>query len=91
MSPQVFSGHGIYNPFSIATDGEGNAWVNNGSLDVNATGSVTRIAPDGTLTGPFTAPSMRSPQGLAVDSAGDLWIAGLADSNDQLDGARRHR
>ena len=47
---------------------------------MNATGSVTRIAPDGTVTGPFTAPSMRSPQGMAVDSAGDLWIAGLADS-----------
>lgn len=77
---RVISGGGLYNPFTIAIDADGNAWVNNGSLDPNVAGSVTKISPDGTLTGPFVVNAMRSPQGMAIDSAGDLWIASLVDS-----------
>jgi hypothetical protein len=74
---RVISGGGLYNPFTIAIDAGGNAWVNNGSLDAKVAGSLTRIAPDGTATGPFVVPRMRSPQGMAIDSAGDLWVASL--------------
>ena len=77
---RVISGRRLYNPFTIATDADGNAWVNNGSLDANVPGSVTKISPDGTPTGPFPVNAMRSPQGMAIDSAGDLWIASLVDS-----------
>jgi hypothetical protein len=77
----ISAGRRLYNPFTIVTDASANAWVNNGSLDASAVGSVTRIAPDGTLTGPFPVNAMRSPQGMAIDSAGDLWIASLVDSS----------
>jgi hypothetical protein len=78
---RVISGGGLYKPFTIAIDSQGNAWVNNGALDANTPGTVTRIAPDGQPTGPFEVSGMRSPQGMAIDSAGNLWIASLADSN----------
>jgi sugar lactone lactonase YvrE len=77
---RVISGGGLYAPFSIVTDAAGNAWVNNGSLDANAAGSVTRISPAGQPTGHFVVARMRSPQGMAIDSAGNLWIASLVDS-----------
>lgn len=77
---RVISGGGLHNPFAIVTDAQGNAWVDNGSLDASVPGSVTKIAPDGTTTGPFVIDRMRSPQGMAIDSAGDLWISSLVDS-----------
>lgn len=77
---KVISGGGLYNPFTIVIDAAGNAWVNNGSLDPNVPGSVTKISPGGTPTGPFVVAGMRSPQGMAIDSAGDLWISSLVDS-----------
>lgn len=78
---RVIAGGGLYNPFTIAIDAEGNAWVDNGSLDASRTGSLTKITPEGRAIGPFEAPRMRSPQGMAIDSAGNLWVASLADSN----------
>jgi hypothetical protein len=77
---RVISGGGLFNPFTIAIDAQGNAWVNNGALDANTPGTLTRIAPDGQATGPFDPGRMRSPQGMAIDSAGNLWVASLVDS-----------
>jgi hypothetical protein len=81
LKARVVSGGGLYNPFTIAIDRRGNAWVNNGALDASKPGSLTKISPDGRPTGPFEVSGMRSPQGMAIDSAGNLWIASLADSN----------
>jgi len=81
LKARVVSGGGLYNPFTIAIDRRGNAWVNNGALDASTPGTLTRIAPDGRPTGPFEVSGMRSPQGMGIDSAGNLWIASLADSN----------
>ena len=78
---QVISGGGLYKPFTIVTDADGNAWVNNGALDASTPGTLTKITPDRHATGPFEVSGMRSPQGMAIDSAGNLWIASLADSN----------
>jgi len=77
---RVISGGGLFRPFTVAIDAQGNAWVDNGALDANTPGTVTRIAPDGQPTGPFSPGSMRSPQGMAIDSAGNVWIASLVDS-----------
>ncbi len=76
---RVITGGGIFEPFSIAIDGQGNAWVGNGAIDTSVKGSLTRISPDGRPTGPFVIDRMRSPQGMAFDSAGDLWVASLVD------------
>jgi hypothetical protein len=78
---RVVSGGGLYNPFTVAIDGAGNAWVDNGSLDPSAPGSVTKITPDGQAVGPIVVDNMHSPQGMALDSAGDLWIASLVDNS----------
>jgi streptogramin lyase len=77
---RVISGGGLFKPFTVAIDAQGNAWVDNGAIDANTPGTVTRIAPDGRPTGPFSPGSMRSPQGMAIDSVGNVWIASLADS-----------
>jgi sugar lactone lactonase YvrE len=78
---QLISGGGLHNPFAIEIDADGNAWVDNGSLDPSAEGSVTKIDPDGQIVDTYPVPEMRSPQGIAFDSAGDLWIASLEDDN----------
>jgi sugar lactone lactonase YvrE len=81
LKARVISGGGLYKPFTIAIDARGNAWVNNGALDPNTPGTLTKISPDGQPTGPLEVSGMRSPQGMAIDSAGNLWVASLADSN----------
>ncbi|HET6998247.1 MAG TPA: NHL repeat-containing protein [Solirubrobacterales bacterium] len=78
---RTIRGGGLYNPFTIAIDAEGNAWVDNGSLDSERAGSLTRISPSGEATGPFTVERMRSPQGMAIDSGGNLWVASLENDN----------
>ncbi len=78
---QEISGGGLHNPFAIEIDAEGNAWVGNGSLDESAEGSVTKIDPSGDIVDTHPVEDMRSPQGIAFDSAGDLWIASLGSDN----------
>jgi sugar lactone lactonase YvrE len=77
---RTIRGGGLYNPFAVEADGQGNIWVDNGSLDTERPGSLTRISPAGVPSGPFFAKRMRSPQGMAVDSAGNLWVSSLVDS-----------
>lgn len=77
---RTIRGGGLYNPFAVAVDGQGNVWVDNGSLDTERPGSLTRISPAGVASGPFFAKRMRSPQGIAVDSAGGLWVTSLVES-----------
>ncbi|HVY96348.1 MAG TPA: NHL repeat-containing protein [Solirubrobacterales bacterium] len=77
---RTIRGGGLYNPFAVEADGQGNVWVDNGSLDTERAGSLTRISPAGVPEGPFFAKRMRSPQGMAFDSAGNLWVSSLVDS-----------
>ena len=70
------TGHGISNPFSVAIDDEGFIWVSNGAESTKP-GSITKLNPDGTAVSgsPFKASGLRSPQGMAIDSGGNVWAA----------------
>ncbi len=76
---RVITGGGLYKPFAVEVDGRGTVWVGNGAIDADVKGSLTRISPDGVPAGPFVFDRMRSPQGMAIDSGGDLWVASLVD------------
>ena len=72
-------------PSGVAIDGAGNLYIadtnNNVIREVNlATGSIRTVAGSGTPgytgdSGAATAATLNSPQGVAVDAAGDLYIA----------------
>jgi len=70
--------------FGIAADARGNVYVPNSSLNmifrVDPSGMVTRVAGNSRVGysgdgGPATNAQLNSPNGLAVDSAGNLFIA----------------
>ena len=72
-------------PTGVAVDSAGDLFIadsgNNRIREVNhATGVITTVAGNGTAgysgdNGPATAAELTSPNGVAVDSAGDLFIA----------------
>ena len=71
-------------PYAVAVDGEGNLYIadtnNNRVRKVSvASGIITTVAGNGTAgysgdNGPATSAELNSPQGLAVDAAGNLYI-----------------
>ncbi len=75
----------LYDPYGIAVDAAGDLFVadeGNGRVrEVNqATGVITTVAGNGTAgysgdNGLATAAELRAPSGVAVDAAGDLFIA----------------
>ena len=72
-------------PFSVAVDSDGDLFIadsgDNRIREVNhATGAITTVAGDGTNgksgdNGPATAAELSAPWGIAVDTAGNLFIA----------------
>ena len=73
-------------PIGVALDGAGNLYIadegNNRIRKVDAAGVITTVAGDGTEGyggdgGPATAAQLRFPTGVAVDGAGNLYIADL--------------
>lgn len=72
-------------PYGVAVDASGDLFIadtaNNRVREVNlATGVITTVAGNGTAGfsgdgGPATAAEVQLPQGIAVDSSGDLFIA----------------
>lgn len=69
---------------AVAVDSVGNCYVvdtdNNLVLKVNASGTLTIVAGNGTEGfsgdgGPATSAALFRPQGIAIDSAGNLFIA----------------
>ena len=69
-------------PTDVALDGAGNLYIATGGRirKVDAAGVITTVAGDGTYGyggdgGPATAAQLRGPQGVAVDGAGNLYIA----------------
>jgi len=71
---------GIDNPFAVAVDDvTGAVWVSNQS-GLTTRGSVLKLRADGqSFAGsPFRPRGLLSPQGLALDSAGNVWVASLA-------------
>jgi hypothetical protein len=74
---------GLSAPQGIAVDGAGNIFVanltggalQNGSITVYASGSNGNVAPSATISGPEVETLLLSPQGLAVDSADNIYVA----------------
>jgi len=75
----------LYSPFGVAVDSAGNLYIadtdNNRIREVSAaTGVITTVAGNGIDgfsgdNGPATSAKLASPQGVAVDSVGNLYIA----------------
>ncbi len=74
----------LFFPTGVAADGAGNLFIadtsNHRIRKVDAAGVITTAAGDGTYgfggdAGPATAAQLRSPRGVAVDGAGNLFIA----------------
>ena len=75
----------LNDPNSVAVDSAGDLFIsdaNNNAIRevVKATGDIITVAGNGTAgysgdNGPATAAELDSPRGVAVDSAGDLFIA----------------
>jgi Concanavalin A-like lectin/glucanases superfamily/FG-GAP-like repeat/HYDIN/CFA65/VesB-like, Ig-like domain/Abnormal spindle-like microcephaly-assoc'd, ASPM-SPD-2-Hydin/FIMAH domain/NHL repeat len=80
---------GLYNPFDVSVDGSGNLYIadtnNNRIRKVDASGNISTVAGNGTAGysgdgGAATSASLASPYGVAVDGAGDLYIADAGNS-----------
>ncbi len=74
----------LYDPFEVAIDGPGNLYIadtfNNRVRKVSTNGVITTVAGNGVAgylgdSGPATSAELNNPQGLTVDSAGNLYIA----------------
>ena len=75
----------LYGPWGVAVDSAGDLFIadtdNNVVREVvKATGDIITVAGNGTAgysgnNGPATAAELNYPSGVAVDSAGDLFIA----------------
>ena len=75
---------GLYNPSGVAVDGAGNLYIadtfNHRIRKVDSTGTITTIAGTGELGfsgdgGPAVEAELYNPYGVAVDGAGNLYIA----------------
>ncbi|MEU6365245.1 hypothetical protein ABZ876_05760 [Streptomyces sp. NPDC046931] len=77
-------------PFAVQIDGHGRAWVTNSHLSfaglmetrrpAQVGGSVTVIGPDFKPITSTSSSSLQAPVGLALDSRGNAWVAGLFSS-----------
>ncbi|HUS08345.1 MAG TPA: SBBP repeat-containing protein [Bryobacteraceae bacterium] len=74
----------LFSPGGVAADNAGNVYIadtiNNRIRKVNTAGLITTVAGNGTMGfggdgGPATNASLSSPLGVALDSAGNLYIA----------------
>ena len=77
----VFSSQ-IYSPYGVAVDAFGNLFIPTGNIirKVATNGQLTTVAGNGTASyggdgGPATNAAFQVPSGVAVDSAGNLFIA----------------
>jgi len=69
-------GNGV-SPRDIAFDASGNAWIANVTDSVTELNGTTGAAISPATTGFVVSPSTANPSGVAVDSAGHLWVSGF--------------
>ncbi len=73
----------LHNPYGVVTDGSGNIYFTDNTVNVirkitKATGIITTIAGNGLngfVDGTGTSASFDGPQGIAIDAAGNLYVA----------------
>jgi hypothetical protein len=68
----ISTGGGLFAPWAIAIDGNGQVWV------ANANNEVSEFSNTGTTLSPsggFTDPALATPSAIAVDLSGSLWVA----------------
>ena len=74
ISPSTgFANGQLSNPYSVAIDDSGNAWVANFNNK-----SVTKLSSNGAVISPasgFTGGGLDNPLGIAIDATGNAWIA----------------
>ncbi len=78
----------LYHPVGVAVDSGGNLYIadyNNSRIRKVSNGVITTVAGNGTLgysgdNGPAASAQLSSPQGVAVDSAGNLYIADVGNN-----------
>lgn len=75
---RVYTGEGLEKPFAVVVGKGGTIWVDDEAISHGVDGGVTRITPGGSVLAPLHGGGMNSPQGMAVDQLGNLWIANLA-------------
>src|SRR5208337_1172167 len=78
LTPAPFSPFTVgNNPYAIAIDASGNAWVANSGSDVAPGSTVTKINPvtglASTYSGPTASP-LYGPHGIAIDTLGNVWV-----------------
>src|SRR5208283_4568575 len=78
----------IHGPYAVATDSAGDLYIadsGNNVIRKVANGVITTVAGNGAMgysgdNGPATSAQLDAPYGVAVDSAGDLYIADSANN-----------
>jgi sugar lactone lactonase YvrE len=74
-----FTGGGMSGPYAVAIDASGDAWIANAAFfGGSGSGGIVEISPYGAfLSGVlgFSNAAIVYPDGLAVDSVGNIWIA----------------
>jgi streptogramin lyase len=89
-SAHGFPGIGLHNSFGLAIDSTDNVWVTNensvAAANNSELGSVSKFSSSGAeLSGAgYTGGGIYYPEGIAADSAGNIWIANYGGSSASL-------
>jgi len=78
VAAKVYTSATLTLPFAIVVDGRGNKWIDDNAISTTAPGGVTRIDAQGRVHSAIRGGGLSSPQGMAIDQRGNLWVANLA-------------
>ena len=70
-----YTGNGLNNPFGIAIDASGNAWLSNYSGN-----SFSEFSTTGAAIATATSTILNKPRGVAIDNSGNVWLASSGNS-----------
>jgi len=76
----VFTSPTVKLPFAIAIDARGNKWIDDNAISASV-GGVTRIDASGHVHPAIHGRGLISPQGMAVDQRGNVWVANLGSNS----------